>query len=866
MNANRHVRDLNTPFGSRRPRWQALLYAAILLAFPVHSWAEGFAGIEEVVVTATKREESLQDVPVAVTALSPQDLERAGVKDLRDLDTVATSFNMNSSQTETGGSTLRIRGVGTTGNNTGLESAVGVFLDGVYLSRPGVALGDLMDVQQIEVLRGPQGTLFGRNTSAGAVSISTQKPNSVENEYFANLTTSNFDGVNVQAGASGPLSGDNLAYRVSASVRNQSGFLDSTTGAESRTRDRFSLRGQLLWDLSPNADLRLIADLSESDEECCDAITLVDSPARALGSFGRAGLAPDGGIQALGDTALEDLKSNAEQFRNGSEQAGVSAELNWDVSEDASLTWLVSYRKYESTSEQQSDFVNIDVFSATPEVTGGHPVATEIDTWTSELRLAGDTERISWMVGAYISDEYIDTQGGVALGADFAANTDAILWNFAFGPALAAAPLLAPIPLATGGTFGDVLAALRNPALSPTVAFAGGADPVGAWASNGFTQDGQSYSVFTHNTIYITEDLGLLVGLRWVDEKKDGDYNQVEASNNLACANTARNGGALIGATAGTPLAAAAVPIAQFSIGYLCFPFAVPAGLPLPGSPVEFADTYEDDELVYTVKLSYDLNESTSGYVGFTHGFKSGGFNLDPSAAIGGANPIFAAETNDAWEMGLKTQFLDNRIRANIAIWDYALEDFQVLEFTGIQFQTFNVSKAESRGAEVEVMALLSENLNFNLGYTLSKSEYPDDCVDASNTNIPGSVQQLCGNPLTNSPENTVTLGFGYDGYVRDFAYFLAGNYRWADERRTSTNPGPANNPVAYDYMDDNFRLNLRAGLGAPDESWMIEVWGNNVTDERVRNLTFNVPLRSGARASFMEAPRTYGVTLRTRF
>ena len=836
-----------------RSRVCAFLLSFSWLLFPAHIWAEAGV-IEEIFVTATKREESLQEVPVAVTALSPQDLERAGVKDLRDLDTVATSFNMNSSQTETGGSTLRIRGVGTTGNNTGLESAVGVFLDGVYLSRPGVALGDLVDVEQIEVLRGPQGTLFGRNTSAGAISIYTKKPNSTDNEYFTNLTAGNYDSVNVQAGASGPLSGETLSYRVSAAVRDQSGFLESTTGAESRTRNRYSLRGQLLWDLSPNADLRVIADHSDADEECCDAIVIQDSPARLLGAFGRAGLPPHGGIQALADPALEDLESNAGQFKNGAEQTGLSAELSWDVMEDASLTWLVSWREYESTSEQESDFVSTEFFTGNKASDlGGFPGYTNIETVTSELRLTGDSERISWMVGAYISDEQIHTQGGVGLGADFAKHTDAILWNFAFAPLLGPAQGLAGIPLATGGTFADVLAAD-----SPTIAFAGGIDPAGSYAQNVFTQDGQSWSLFTHNTIYFTEDIGLLVGLRWVDEQKDGDFNQAGAFN-PGCINAARNAGALIAGSAGTPLATAGRTIGGFSAAYLCFPFAAPADT-LPGRPETWTDSYEDDELVYTVKLSYDFNEMASAYVSFTHGFKSGGLNLDSTAAIGSASPVFNAETNDAWELGLKTQLFDNRIRANFAVWDYALEDFQVLEFTGVQFMTFNVPEAVSQGAEVELMALISEQLTANFGYTYAQSEYPNDCA-GGDPNAATSVSNLCGHPLTNSPENTLTLGLGYDGFVGNFAYFLAGNYRWVDERRTSTQPG-----LDWDYSDENFRLNLRAGLGSQNENWMIEVWGNNVTDERVRNLTFNVPLRSGARASFLEAPRTYGVTLRTRF
>lgn len=129
---------------------------------------------DTIVVTATLREADVQDIPLAVTAVMPATLERQGVADIKTLSSITPSFNIQSSQTETQGTSIKIRGVGTTGNNTGLESSVGVFIDGVYQSRPGVALGDLVDVERLEVLRGPQGTLFGRNTSAGALNVTTK--------------------------------------------------------------------------------------------------------------------------------------------------------------------------------------------------------------------------------------------------------------------------------------------------------------------------------------------------------------------------------------------------------------------------------------------------------------------------------------------------------------------------------------------------------------------------------------------------------------------------------------------------------------------------------------------------------------------
>ena len=225
--------------------------------------------LSTVTVTATQRAESIQDVPIAVTALDPEILDRAGVADVTSLDSVAPSFNMNSSDTATGGTTLRIRGIGTTGNNIGLEGAVGVFVDGVYLSRPGVALGDLMDLEQIEVLRGPQGTLFGRNTSAGALNIKTKAPDLEEFGGFANLTLGNYDLANLQAGINIPLIEDTLAIRLSGATRKRDGFVEGFNGAESHNRDRYTLRGQALLDMGNMGTVRAILDYSKAEENCC---------------------------------------------------------------------------------------------------------------------------------------------------------------------------------------------------------------------------------------------------------------------------------------------------------------------------------------------------------------------------------------------------------------------------------------------------------------------------------------------------------------------------------------------------------------------------------------------------------------------
>ncbi len=807
--------------------------------------------VEEITVTATKREESLQDVPIAVTAITPLQIERSGMLDIRDLPTLASSFNMNSSQTESQGTTLRIRGVGTTGNNIGLESSVGVFLDGIYLSRPGIALGDQLDVESIEVLRGPQGTLFGRNVSAGALNLRTRRPSVTDRSGFLNLTGGNFNSFNAQAGVGGPLS-ERAGYRLSAAVRSQDGFVESVSGAESYNRDRALVRGQLLWNFRDRGSLRIIGDYSDADENCCDAVVIQESPAAALGSFVAAGLPADGGVSVSGSSAFEDRRSNAASFVNPFDQQGLSAELNYNLTDRAAMTWLGSWRDFHASSIQD-DFVGLSIYRVSPDAANGFESFDEIESWSQEFRLAGDTERVSWLIGGFASGEDILEHGGLGLLEDYTSFTDAILWNYAFAPVLSSAPLLGAVPMATGGTFADVLAA-DNQAL----AFAGGISSAGAHAKNVFRQQGDSWSVFTHNTFRLTDRFSFVAGLRYVDETKDGSFSQPSASN-PACLATLANAAALAQGAAGTGLEQVAATIGNFSAAYNCFPFATPADTGVAILPATFDDTFQDDELVYTSKAVVEFSDTVKGYASYTHGFKSGGFNLDSTAAVGGASPSFDSEKIDAFELGMKSEFANRRVRLNATLFDYDIEDFQVLEFTGVQFKTFNVPKAQSRGAELEISAVAGENVTLNLGYTYADSEYPEDC--AGDLDI-ASVKSLCGARLTNAPENVLSFGFNWDDTVSDrFLVFASVSGRWEDDRRTSTQPN-----LALDIQEANTKANVRVGLGSYSGRWTVELWSNNVTDEQTKNVTFNTPLRAGSRSTFLEAPRTAGATLRLTF
>ncbi len=797
---------------------------------------------DEIIVTATKRPESVQDIPIAVTVVSPAQLENQGVASIKDLSSVASGFNIQSSQTETQGTSIRIRGVGTTGNNIGLESSVGVFIDGVYQSRPGVALGELTDIEALELLRGPQGTLFGRNTSAGALNIRTNKPNFDGTSGYADFTYGNYDLINLKGGINMTAS-DTLAFRVNGAARYRDGFMTSTIdpNAESHNKNRFLIKGQALWEPSDDTSVRIIADYSEIDEDCCAAVTLTTSP--NLGAAAAA-LFPAVGF----DAGLEEQLFNDQQWRNGSDSFGVSAELNQGLG-DIDMTLIGSYRDYGAFSEQQ-DFNGSLQYSVPA-------LSDDIETLTAELRFQGTAmdDRLDWLVGGYYANETIDENFTLRLGPDYSSSVS--LANFG-SPAILGL-------VSAGGAF---FASGQNPAAFVPIS------SDGAFAENLFHQDAQTFSIFTHNIFSVSEDLDLTVGVRYNDDTKDASFMQPAASNDACLA-----GFQLAGAVGADPAGAAAAlsifgpvvagtltnPAALNGGVFLnCFPFAAPA-LGVSFLPATFDESFSDSELIYTIKADYQLDDNVLLYGGFSHGYKAGGFNLDATAAAGGASPQFASEEIDSWELGIKTTLTDG-VRFNLTGFHSSMDNFQVLEFTGTQFQTFNVDDVSSKGVEAELYADLSDDWSINAGVTYADAGYGSEC-DRGGTI--GPAVTLCNFSLTNAPEFTSVFGVTYDGQLGDSGWGVLANVnaQQSSSRRTSTQPQTAVgvlNPL--DVQDGYVKFNARLGFTMPNEQVSIEFWGLNLTDEITRAITFNTPLQGASRSAFIEAPRQYGVTVRTDF
>jgi outer membrane receptor protein involved in Fe transport len=834
---------------------------------------------EPIVVTATLREADVQDIPIAVTAVAPETLERQGIADIKSLSSVTPSFNIQSSQTETQGTSIKIRGVGTTGNNTGLESSVGVFIDGVYQSRPGVALGDLVDLERLEVLRGPQGTLFGRNTSAGALNITTRRPSLSKFEGFANASYGNYDFMNLQAGVSVPVAQDVAAIRLSGTWRKRDGYLNSSTGAESNNRDRWMLRGQLYVEPNSDVSIRILGDYSKVDEKCCDAVILRETELQPFWAF--HGLTTNDGVDQSGFTALRNLSTNSQQFLNSSTQWGVSGELKWDFG-GAKLTSITAYRDFTSESSQD-DYNSLLVYSvgrfgSTAPVGGNIKNGDSIKTFTQELRLQGTAfdDKVDWLLGGFYGKENIEAQGYLILGPDYQRAVSA--GNFA--NAAGVNPLFALTALGNGGIPVN----------------ANGANTV-----NLFDQEGTTFSVFTHNVISFTDQISLTLGARYVDEKKVASFDQLSGSN--AACQASVNG-----------VLTAAVPAALRAglVGLNCFPFVAPVTLTAPAAlggglasrflplPREWANTFKDDELTYTAQLTYKPNDDLMLYGSFSHGFKSGGFNLDPTAAnlinstavlTTGAAPVYAdprfdSEKVDAYEIGMKGTI--GRINLNVAAFQMDMSDFQVLEFTGVQFVTFNVAGARSRGVEVEMFGKLHDYISVNASATFVNAKYGRNCTDGVAAANVASVSLLCRQQLTNAPGIAGVFGMTYDGPLDSSGWGLVGNFNisYSGSRRTSTQHWErrinaatgARDLVAlpFDRQEDYFKINARIGFTDPSERFTFELWGTNLSNEITRGITANTPLRGTAgsvggpsfrsRIAFVEEPRMYGITVRTKF
>jgi outer membrane receptor protein involved in Fe transport len=785
-------------------KWAAsgAVIAMACAAFPAMAADADTTEVEAVIVTAQKREQNLQDVPIVVNVVSGQQLQDAGVKDVKDLQVLTPGLSVTSS---TGGAqtSIRIRGVGTIGDNPGLESSVGTVIDGVYRARSGVAFGDLGELERLEVLKGPQGTVFGKNTSAGVINVITKAP---EFDFGANaeLTYGNHNARGAAASITGPI-GETVAGRLFAAIRKRDGFYDVSNGAGPSTQkdnddqDVFTVRGQLLWLPTDTLTIRGMIDYTERNEHCCLDVTTVVGPTGAIIDA----LAADAGTLRPGDPFRRLAYANRESNQDIKDK-GISLQADWEINPDITLTSITAWRDWKNYQANDIDFSSADIWHRPDD----GQTYSKFETFSQEVRLAGRSGPFDWMLGGYYSDEQLNTSAFTPFGTAY---------ETYFGLLL------------SGGTNPNTVSALTG---RPT-----GTNYIpGQGALDRFDHSNKGVAVFTNNTWHITDAFELTFGLRYSDDTKKvfAQYRNTAPGN--ACA------------------AAIARPIPAAARAALCAPGADPAF-----NNVDTRQKRSEDRLGGTVKASYRFSPALMTYVSYANSHKSGGFNLDRARLAPGVintDTSFAAETVESYEAGFKSNLFDNRLILNAAAFDQTFKDFQLNTFTGISFVVASIPKVTSKGVDVDlVWRTPVPGLTATGGVTYAVTQFGNFVPGA------GVGPRLPTSRLSYAPLWSTSWSAAYENDIGSGLRLRASlSGRYTSAYNTGSNLDPLKNQKELTLW------NGRIGVGSEDERWTVELFAQNLTNEDYFQVVVDQPLQTGTYAAFLGAPRTWGVTLRSKF
>ena len=781
-----------------------LLVLAVAMATPGVALSQV---LEEIVVTAQKRAESLQDVPVAVTALSGDWMKQNNVNDLEDVAALVPNLSLSGTP---GTNTVRIRGLGTGGGNPAFEQSVGMYVDGIYAGRAYQFSLPYLDVERIEVLKGPQGVLFGKNSIAGAISITSARPSE---EFEAEIGLSyeaEQDGNSVEAVINGELA-PGLSGRLAASHVKEGGWIDNTllnTSDNPEVKMR-GYRASLMWDASEDVQVYLKYDHGNYEKVGSEmGITHI------VPGWGPAG--PGVGptwstLYGLLDPEFglidDNLQSSGRSLTNGLpdgvpdgdfkdvDSDAVTLQVDWSLGENT-LTSISGYSTYEASTFSDGSFSPLTLVNQRSD--------EDFSQFTQELRLTSPVgEQFEYILGLFYMDRSIELPGSYR----------DLEFSRLFGPTIPSPP--APV------------------AGIPTAALA--ASSVGQ-----FEEDTTSLSLFGQLTWNISDRLRTSLGLRYSDEEKEVDANHA--------------------------FYALGTDVPLNPTGALLY-----AGL-LNARDYSYANKRSEQNVDPSLNLQWDINDDAMLYAAATKATKAGGFNS--SDVSGDADLIeYEEETATGFEIGLKAEFLDNRLRVNTAVFHTEFDDLQVSVLDGSTNTFFigNAAKATSRGLELDATYAMSDTVTLGSSVAYLDSYFNDfpgapcatsiyrqaDCVgvgSASSRNAKGETNihspEWSGNVYVdytaNFTENTV-LGVRVDAlYVDDFVYSLT----YAD---------PFN-------QDAYVKWNARLSLAAENEGWELALVGKNLSDETTASFGDNTFFSPGSYFGNVDAPRQVFLNATWRF
>ncbi|MFC0102128.1 TonB-dependent receptor [Sphingopyxis terrae] len=801
----------------------------------------------DIIVTATKRSQTLQDTPIAVSVTSAADIQNAQIRDLIDLQSAVPSLRVSQLQSSANTNFI-IRGFGNGANNPGIEPSVGVFIDGVYRSRSAAQIGDLPNVERIEVLRGPQSTLFGKNASAGVISIVTQKP---QYEFGGSVEASygNYDAFVIKGDITGPIS-DKIAFSLGGNYNRRDGYArDVNLDTDVNDRNRWGVRGQLLFEPTEALTIRLIGDYDKIDENCCIAGNVIAGPTVAITNALAGGPSVDANNPFSYRVYNNFLSSNLIKNYGGSGQ------IDYDLG-NMSLTSITAYREVRSNTNQDSDFTSADLI-------GQKSDDTAINTFTQELRLASDFDGpINFLIGGYYFNEKIKQHSQIYFGDDFRDYGNALI-QAASGGALSVPVLEAALGAPSGSFF-----------------------RAGDGMDEYYRMKNTAWSIFGTVDFDVTDRLTLTLGGNYTKDKKrfttDVTSTDVFSGINLdAAAYTPFRQALLIGGGVDPATAAflAANPTLTLPDGSSANPLSglkafqfLPPFLNVPNS-VEPGKT-NDGDFSYSARLAYKLTDTVNVYATYATGFKASSVNLSrdsrplasdlPAIIAGGlgtANLVsgtrFAApEESTVYEAGLKAQW--SVAALNLAVFKQSIKGFQSNVFTGTGFALANAGKQSTWGLEFDGSVRPVQGLNLSLAVTWLDPKYDSFVASA--------FGDLSGKKPAGIPDLSVSMGgtytYEFAGGTKAIAHV---DYQY--ESPTQIVDGLSGFPasVAQNLKREVNQLNASFTV-ALTNGFELGVWGRNLTNAQYLTTIFNAVAQAGSVSGYPSQPRTYGVTGRFKF
>ncbi len=797
----------------RMPKVAGLLAATVLYGLILPSWAQETAngsaeedafGLEEIVVTARKREESLQRTPISITAFTGASLEEQNITNVSQIAEATPNLIFDAGAPISGTSSaasVYIRGIGQIDFTLTTEPGVGIYVDGVYLSQSIGGVLDLLDIERIEVLRGPQGTLFGRNTIGGAINITSKLP---DEEFTGNIsvTAGRFSRIDTKVNVNVPLT-DQLFVKVSAVTLRRDGFVDAPNQkGKLGDDDRQAIRAAVRWVPTDNFEANLFADYSR-EREIGAPIVLVGEftglpfpPPPLPPSFaqlhnilvatgplaGQAFFGPDDVTNIKGrlvNTSDVDLASESDIW-------GLGLVLNWDLGW-MSVKSITSFRNMDARTGRDQD--------ATPLIIGQQFDTFNVDQFSEELQFTGGgfDGRLNWILGLYHF-----TEDGI--------NIDDVEFT--------------PVHIISGAVI-----------------------------------DNRSSAIFGQFTYDVLEDLSLTAGFRFTDERKKliiDDRLQFVLDSKFVSANTP------------FPPGPPVLPLSDADGNFVAPLFGLlGVGEPDPNNPGQFGPTrvlpegtsvLNISETTPYVSLAYQWNEDLMTYFSYSKGFKSGGFTqrvFPPKTGV----PSFQPEFARVIEAGFKWSGFDNRLRFNGSAFRTKYDDLQIQVNDGIAPVTKNAAAARIRGFELELSAVPAPGLVINGGIGFLDANYTAlDPRVALATDIRAITLD---SKLPNAPKWQLNGSVAY-------THMLANNAQIVSRFDVSYRSLTFNDALNFPEIAQPGYALVNAGLTyvSPEERWNATFFVRNLTDKRYIISGFANALTQGTADAIIGRPRTWAFRL----